>query len=160
MRWLQRGAFAEPIAQATRGGRVHLRVVQGGMHDLDELDRHEGESGVREVLGPERPRTRADCAGGQRPCPWVSCRHHLLLEVQPGGGLKVNFPDADPTRMRETCALDVAERGPVTLEETGRLMNVTRERVRQIEARVLARVREDGQLTREMIGDFVDPGRA
>lgn len=27
-----------------------------------------------------RPRTRAEC-GTQRPCPWASCRHHLLLEV-------------------------------------------------------------------------------
>ena len=26
---------------------------------------------------PDRPRTRADCLKGPRPCPWIMCRHHL-----------------------------------------------------------------------------------
>src|SRR3984957_9957175 len=29
----------------------------------------------------ERPQTRADCASGERPCPFVSCKHHLFLDV-------------------------------------------------------------------------------
>lgn len=33
------------------------------------------------VEGIQRPRTRADCVDAPRPCPWASCRHHLLLEV-------------------------------------------------------------------------------
>jgi hypothetical protein len=28
-----------------------------------------------------RPVTRADCLDEARPCPWVACKHHLLLEV-------------------------------------------------------------------------------
>lgn len=28
-----------------------------------------------------RPRTRGECLEEARPCPWVGCRHHLLLEV-------------------------------------------------------------------------------
>lgn len=28
-----------------------------------------------------RPRTRADCLQEARPCPWVGCKYHLLLEV-------------------------------------------------------------------------------
>ena len=28
-----------------------------------------------------RPQTRGECAGGARPCPWVSCRYHLLIEA-------------------------------------------------------------------------------
>jgi DNA-directed RNA polymerase sigma subunit (sigma70/sigma32) len=35
--------------------------------------------------------------------------------------------------MAETCALDVADRGGATLEEVGDLLNITRERVRQME---------------------------
>src|SRR4051812_43658731 len=31
----------------------------------------------------ERPLRRADCANGPRPCPLVSCRHHLYLDVNP-----------------------------------------------------------------------------
>ncbi|MGN6107941.1 MAG: hypothetical protein ACTHU0_22725 [Kofleriaceae bacterium] len=33
------------------------------------------------MLDIPRPKTRADCRAEARPCPWVSCRHHLLLEV-------------------------------------------------------------------------------
>ncbi len=84
---------------------------------------------------PLRPRTRADCADGPRPCPWVSCRHHLYLEVDGRGHVRLAFPDKEPWELRETCALDVAERGEHTLEYVGRLLNLTRERIRQLEER-------------------------
>jgi hypothetical protein len=35
--------------------------------------------------------------------------------------------------LSDTCALDVADRGGSTLEEVGSMLNLTRERVRQIE---------------------------
>lgn len=38
------------------------------------------------MLAIPRPRTRAECLQEARPCPWVSCRHHLLLEVASAGG--------------------------------------------------------------------------
>lgn len=88
-----------------------------------------------------RPRTRGDCAGGPRPCPWVSCRHHLYLEVNPrNGSIKLLWPHLDPLEMRESCSLDVAERGHHTLEQVGNLMNVTRERMRQLEVKTLVRL--------------------
>lgn len=43
--------------------------------------------------------------------------------------------------MEFSCALDVADEGGLTHEAVGRTMNVTRERVRQIEASALVRVR-------------------
>jgi hypothetical protein len=95
----------------------------------------------------ERPRTRGECTGGQRPCPWVSCKHHLYLDVSPLGGLKLNFPDIDLGEIAETCSLDVADRGGVTLEDVGEVVNVSRERARQIEVRACERIRqaiEDG----------------
>lgn len=33
------------------------------------------------MLQIERPRSRAECLQEARPCPWVGCRHHLLIEV-------------------------------------------------------------------------------
>jgi DNA-directed RNA polymerase sigma subunit (sigma70/sigma32) len=42
--------------------------------------------------------------------------------------------------LEETCALDVADRGGITLEEVGRLLNLTRERVRQLEAEALTEI--------------------
>ena len=89
-----------------------------------------------------RPKTRADCVDGPRPCPWVSCRHSTYLEVNPGtGSIKFAFPDLMPWEMGESCALDIADRGDHTLEQVGIIGNLTRERVRQIELDALEHVR-------------------
>jgi DNA-directed RNA polymerase sigma subunit (sigma70/sigma32) len=40
--------------------------------------------------------------------------------------------------------LDVADRGGVTLEEIGEILNLTRERIRQVESRGLEQLRELG----------------
>jgi hypothetical protein len=86
----------------------------------------------------ERPRTRGECAEGLRPCPFVSCKFHLYLDVNPEtGSIKLNFPDLEVWEMKETCALDVADRGAPTLDQIGAIMNLTRERVRQLEVRGL-----------------------
>jgi Sigma-70, region 4 len=87
----------------------------------------------------DHPRTRAECERGPRPCPLVGCRHNLYLDVKPNGSIKLNFPDLDVDQIGESCALDVADRGGATLEIVGALMNLTRERVRQIEAKALDR---------------------
>jgi hypothetical protein len=95
---------------------------------------------------PERPRTRSECESGPRPCPYISCRFHLYLDVnEVTGSIKLNFPDMDPSELKESCVLDIAEqRGGLTLEEVGKLLNVTRERARQVEeaglSKLLARV--------------------
>ncbi len=96
---------------------------------------------IREV-DAQRPRSRADCAAGPRPCMYISCKHHLYLDVNPAtGSIKLNFPDKEIWEMGETCALDVADRGGITLEEVGAIMNLTRERIRQVETRGLLKLR-------------------
>ncbi len=99
-----------------------------------------------EDYGP-RPAVRGDCEPGghnaARPCPWVSCSMHLHLDVsEDGQRLKLNFPHLDPDEIPETCALDVADRGGVTLDEVGRISAVVRERVRQIEEKALKKLRD------------------
>lgn len=91
-----------------------------------------------------RPRTRADCCDGPRPCPFVGCRYHLYLDVSPIGSLVLNFPALEPGDLAETCALDIAERGSATLEEIAKALNITRERARQLEARALERLQTSG----------------
>ena len=89
-----------------------------------------------------RPRTRGECENDIRPCPWVACKHHLYLDVNPEtGSIKINFPDLEPWEMSETCALDVADRSGITLEEVGEIMNLTRERIRQVEVRGLLKLK-------------------
>lgn len=108
-----------------------------------------------------RPVTRADCADGPRPCPWIRCRHHLLIEAALVGrerlerspawapGLRVH-PAARRARtledalraLPESCALDVAAAHPdgAALETIGEVLGVTRERVRQVEALALRKL--------------------
>jgi hypothetical protein len=105
----------------------------------------------------QKPVTRADCGNGERPCPFVSCKHHLYLDVSARtGAIKLNFPDLEVWEMNETCALDVADRGGTTLEEVGAIMNLTRERIRQVEVKGLAKL----QALRDMnaLRDYVDEG--
>jgi hypothetical protein len=105
----------------------------------------------------ERPVTRADCSAGERPCPFVSCKHHLYLDVSARtGAIKLNFPDLEVWEMAETCALDVADRGGTTLEEVGAIMNLTRERIRQVEVKGLAKL----EALKDMGGlrDYVEEG--
>jgi hypothetical protein len=89
-----------------------------------------------------RPTSRAECREEMRPCPWVACKHHLYLDINPEtGSIKINFPDLEPWELKHTCALDVAERGGITLEEVGEIMNLTRERIRQVEVRGLLKLK-------------------
>jgi hypothetical protein len=91
-----------------------------------------------EDVDTERPRTREDCRDAPRPCPWVACKHHLYLDINPRtGSIKINFPDLEPWELEHTCALDIADNGGLTLEEIGLITNLTRERVRQVEVRGL-----------------------
>jgi hypothetical protein len=95
----------------------------------------------------ERPLSRADCKDMPRPCPFVSCKHHLYLDVNPEtGSIKLNFPDLEVWEMKETCSLDVADRGGITLEEVGEILNLTRERIRQVEVRGLLKLKMEGEV--------------
>ncbi len=89
-----------------------------------------------------RPTARSECKDGMRPCPFVSCRYHLFLDVNPNTGtLKLNFPGMEVWEMPFTCAIDVADMGGRTLEEVGLILNMTRERVRQLEFDALTKIR-------------------
>jgi hypothetical protein len=88
----------------------------------------------------ERPKTRSDCFGGPRPCPYVSCRYHTYLDVTEAGGLVISRPDVDVAELTASCSLDVADRGPVTLAEAGKVLNFTQERARQVEATALRKL--------------------
>jgi len=81
----------------------------------------------------DRPRTRAECRGGIRPCPYVGCKWNLYLDVKRNGSIQLNFADLEPDQMGESCCLDVADRGGASVIEVGRVINVTRHRIMQIE---------------------------
>lgn len=78
-----------------------------------------------------RPQTRGDCLNMPRPCPFYGCRHHLGLDVTYAGSIRMPFGN-DLDAMKETCSLDVADRGGHNYDAVGRLTNYNKERVRQV----------------------------
>jgi hypothetical protein len=148
----------EHITREQRRSR-RKRDVRARTISVKRMTKRELEIG--RLLYPEtdyyKPRTRAECAEGPRPCPYVACKHHLFIDVSPRtGAIKLNFPDLEVWEMGESCALDVADRGGTTLEDVGAIMNLTRERIRQVEVKALAKL----EAVRDMMAlrDFVDEG--
>jgi len=153
-----RPTAADAITREQRRSR-RKREVRARTISVKRMTKRELEIG--RMLYPEsdydKPRTREECAEGARPCPYVSCKHHLFLDVSARtGAIKLNFPDLEVWDMNESCALDVADRGGTTLEDVGAIMNLTRERIRQVEVKALAKL----QSLRDMdaLRDYVDEG--
>lgn len=144
---LDADADADEAPIVVEGDEVRLRQtrVRARTISIKRLSKRELERG--RILNPspeddDRPRRRGDCEGHERPCPYVSCKHHLYLDVnERTGSVKLNFPDLEVWELPETCALDIADRGGITLEEVGDIMNLTRERIRQLETRGLAKLK-------------------
>jgi hypothetical protein len=128
-------------SDVNRYKRVHsVKPLTESVRRLRVLTRSSFEQSSTDHVRPSEM-ARADCVDGPRPCPLVSCQFHLALDVHPkNGGLKRNFPDLEVWEMNETCALDIADRGGATLETVSDLLNIVRERVRQIEAKALAKL--------------------
>lgn len=109
------------------------------------------------------PLTRAGCADLPRPCPHVGCRYHLYLDVKANGRIKLTFPELECLQpdgsealgvagmLGPSCALDAADGGPLTLEQIGEAMNLTRERCRQLEALIFKKLSKSRML-RELAG--------
>ncbi len=87
------------------------------------------------------PLTRAGCADLPRPCPHVGCRHHLYLDVQAGGNLRLAFAEKEPEELEYSCSLDIADGGARILDEMAGVLGVTRERTRQIFERAVKKMR-------------------
>ena len=143
----------EPLGDAVLDGaprrkeRTRSKTIAGR-----RLTRAEIEEGKRLVddMWYERPVTRADCVDGPRPCAFVSCKFHLYLDVKDETqSIKLNFPHIEVWEMEHSCSLDVAERGGLTLEQVGAIMNLTRERIRQVEGAGMEKLRRTG-----LIGDI------
>lgn len=148
------GAITREQRRSRRKRDIRARTISVKRMTKRELE-------IGRMLYPEtdywKPRMRAECVEGARPCPFVSCQHHLYLDVSARtGAIKLNFPDLEVWEMNETCGLDVADRGGTTLEDVGAIMNLTRERIRQVEVKALAKL----EALRDMsaLRDYIDEG--
>ncbi len=151
-------AEAPGITREQRRSR-RKRDVRARTISVKRMTKRELEIG--RLLYPEsdydKPIARAECVEGPRPCPYVSCKHHLYIDVSARtGAIKLNFPDLEVWDLGESCALDVADRGGTTLEDVGAIMNLTRERIRQVEVKALAKL----EALKDMMAlrEYVDEG--
>lgn len=146
-----------PIVTDDRPGVVRAEPCERGplarAHTVSvkRLSKRELERGAAEY--PEqpgrdylRPRTFEECdsvgLGDLFPCPFVSCKHHLYLDVNPRtGSIKFNFPGREVDELPATCALRVAQHGGRTLDAVAEVMALTRQRLSQLEDRILDKIR-------------------
>lgn len=138
-------AFDVAVEHLSREARRSRRKREVRSHTINAKRITKRELAIGAALYPEdtqegRPRTRGECDQVERPCPYVGCRHHLYLEITGSAGIKLNFPDLEPDELLESCSLDVADEGGLTLEQAAELLNVTRERLRQVEVLALGRL--------------------
>lgn len=144
------GCEAERARDAARSKRKRpTRAVTIDVSRISKRERAEARAEYPDAEH-ERPATRGACAEGERPCPYAACPHHLYLDMSSNGNIKVNFPDLEPTDLANSCALDVADGGPRTLEQVADLMNLQRERVRQIERDALTKLRAHSDVRKDL----------
>ncbi len=136
---------AEVLTREQRRSR-RRREVRKTTESVKRLTKRELHIGA--LLYPDErpglPATRGDCAGTCRPCPLVSCKWHLYIDVSPRTG---------------ASALDVADRAGTTLEDVGAIMNLTRERIRQVEVKALAKVARRATLALRELAEEGPDGR-
>ena len=152
--------IAETIVTREQRRSRRKRDVRARTISVKRMTKRELELGrmlYPDMDGVVKPTKREDCGQGERPCPFVSCKHHLYLDVSARtGAIKLNFPDLEVWEMTESCGLDVADRGGSTLEEVGAIMNLTRERIRQVEVTGLAKLEALSDVY--ALRDYVDEG--
>ena len=147
---------AEPCE---RSPRVRAHTVSVKRLSKRELERGAAEYPEQPGRDYLRPRTFEECdsvgLGDLFPCPFVSCKHHLYLDVnERTGSIKLNFPDREVDELPATCALRVAEEGGLTLDGVADVIGVVRERIRQIEAKALRKLRHPSRSKK--LKDFLD----
>lgn len=156
-RKVHKGTVSVTLADLTLQGAL-LRTKQGIYRKVPAdkqlvrgtpriLSKRHGKSEVRRlaVLYPEQVpplhKTRGECPE-ERPCLRVVCRHHLYADVTAFGSLQINHPNKEIDELKETCSLDVADRGEHTLAQVAEYLGVSRERARQIE---IAAIKKTGR---------------
>src|SRR5205085_9123337 len=82
-----------PVTREQRRSR-RKREIRARTISVKRMTKRELE--IARLLYPEhdyeKPKSRSECLEGIRPCPFVSCKHHLYLDVSSRtGAIKLNF---------------------------------------------------------------------
>src|SRR5690242_4638453 len=90
-------AEAEPELERRRSKTMSRKEMARDLRRrrmTGDLDAEEAE--LLSEIQKLKPKTRAECVNGPRPCLFVSCKYNLYLDVNPEtGSIKLNFPDKE-----------------------------------------------------------------
>lgn len=110
-----------------------------------------------------KPKTRGDCVDGYRPCPWVSCKYNLYVDVDYSGRLRLPFKDLEPDEIETStlCTLDYANSG-LSVSEISEVTGFHRNQIVPTEDRALRKLQRGRHLEnfgapspRESAWDFI-----
>ena len=106
----------------------------------------------------DMPRRRSECLKRKRPCPWARCKHHFIWLVWHKLRDRSDDEITDCiTKIKHSCVLDIVDNyREMTLEQIGQLLNLTRERVRQIEEKAIRRVQKPTKERAPILADLKD----
>lgn len=164
----ERDSSEQDVAEENSSSRTREALGLGernktiNLRRQSDVDRDEARKWlpIYDEYATERPKTRADCVGGHRPCPWVGCKYNNYLDEKKSGStsgraIVFNFPNLEPDEVppERSCALDIADRGGSTLEDVALLTNLTRERVRQIQDKALRKLEDEKDIKQFTDGD-------
>lgn len=93
-----------------------------------------------ETLISQYKLSKGRCLKCSEPCKDLTCRHHLYAGLKPWQ-IEAAVPCVS------TCTIKLGDLGGMTLDDVGRYLGVTRERIRQIEGKALTKLSD--ALTRQ-----------
>lgn len=103
-----------------------------------------------------QPKVRSECPPPSEPCPHVTCRYHLWTTRAYRDGAIVAIRESETWGDTDhTCALHEADAGWQTAERVAATMHISRQRVNQIEAKALRKMRV---AIEQAIGNHTDSG--
>jgi hypothetical protein len=104
---------------------------------------------LEHLLDKEAPKNRSECLCMKKPCPWVRCRYHMIWAIidrdckynfkhrHMRGDILESYTDDEIIdiicSMKESCVLDVADKGKHTLDQIGKLVGLSSQRIQAME---------------------------
>jgi DNA-directed RNA polymerase sigma subunit (sigma70/sigma32) len=77
------------------------------------------------------------------------------MSVTDIGNIRMHYPGKEPHELEHSCSLDLADKGDMLLEEIGGVIQVTRERVRQIEGMAFEKIKNDPHFS-AVLGEYLE----